>query len=260
VNIPFTNTVDMIRRGDNIYASANNKIYYSSNDGATWEFWAETGIPDVSVTCITEGDSAFYVGTYGKSIWRRPFLPLAEISSHTYQIANNSIYNVPENTTVAQFRSNVTLSYGSSLSVTRDGTPVGQGNEIETIRLGDQIRILAEDHQHKKILTIGQPGSGSDGEDEEEPGTEPEEPEVVTSLSESTNGLNIFPVPAKDHLYVNNPAGIRSCLIYNLHGKKVLEPVLQENHIDISGLSKGFYFLKIRNDANKMVVLKFIKE
>ncbi len=242
VSISTTARVQMIKRGDNIYAADYNKIFYSSDGGTTWDYFYETGMPDI-LTCITEGDSAFYAGTYGKSIWRRPFLSMIDINSEVYTIHDSLIYNIDPNTTVEDFKSNVTLSYGTSVEIEKsNGTESGRVKSTNNIQKHDKIKIIAEDGKNMRILKVAK---GS----------------LVTSIGEMENKtFEAFPIPAQDKLFIRDHEKIKSCIIINSVGQKVLQPILQHNYIDVSTLPSGLYVLTVMNSANKKQVLKFIKD
>jgi hypothetical protein len=88
---------------------------------------------------------------------------------------------------------------------------------------------------------------------------------VVSAYSEikenSGDNINIYPVPAKDILFVNVQGDLRltSCELYNLNGERLFTYQLPENPKKLSMNSrKGIYLLKFTTDQHKIIVKKII--
>lgn len=79
----------------------------------------------------------------------------------------------------------------------------------------------------------------------------------LSTQSATTEKLSVYPNPAKDVLNIKNAGKIESIEIYNVVGQKVVTVKAAET-INVSGLSKGTYFLKITANG-KTKNLKFIK-
>lgn len=93
----------------------------------------------------------------------------------------------------------------------------------------------------------------------------------VLGLPGNTVGINnyesiekyvkVYPNPASDQLFVNSDFDVRNAAIYDLNGKMVWSNQNERRrkfNIDISGLEKGFYFIRIETNqglANKKVVV-----
>ena len=82
----------------------------------------------------------------------------------------------------------------------------------------------------------------------------------ISSVSEQVNNKNdyfdfITPNPASDFIYLPETNElIREAAIYSIYGEKVMQlNNSQSNIVDISGLSKGVYFLRINNNSYKFV-------
>lgn len=89
---------------------------------------------------------------------------------------------------------------------------------------------------------------------------------IVTNPLSTTNLLNsevvLYPNPVKDKLTVSlkNNDEIISCQIYDVTGKNVISNSKMENNtVQVSALSNGVYFIKIKTITGEMVN-KFIKE
>ncbi len=77
----------------------------------------------------------------------------------------------------------------------------------------------------------------------------------------------IYPNPASDHLWIENPAVENSQIrIYDVAGRELLNQTLHlpenaQGHIDVSGLTSGTYFINVENDGEsihrqRIVVIK----
>lgn len=73
----------------------------------------------------------------------------------------------------------------------------------------------------------------------------------------SAEDISVFPNPVRDLLTVSGE-GIKQVQLRDLTGKTVL---IQENHkLDLSGLSKGIYFIQIELQNGKIITEKIVKE
>lgn len=73
--------------------------------------------------------------------------------------------------------------------------------------------------------------------------------------------INIYPNPADELLFVETKIPLTKLVVYDLSGKLILENNgMDQLHstINVSGLSKGLYFVKLQFN-NKNVVIKFIR-
>ncbi|TVZ55025.1 putative secreted protein (Por secretion system target) [Lutibacter sp. Hel_I_33_5] len=80
-------------------------------------------------------------------------------------------------------------------------------------------------------------------------------------LSVANNGINtvtIFPNPAKNYISIEGAKDLNSIEIIDLNGKIVISKKGDFKKIDISALSKGVYFLKLRKE-NSIKLQKLIK-
>jgi len=79
-------------------------------------------------------------------------------------------------------------------------------------------------------------------------------PTAIPSV-EGKNGICIYPNPVQNELFFNNLTAdnLQFCII-NLTGKQIVTGKLSNNKsIDVSSLSKGIYFLKVKNETFKIV-------
>lgn len=69
--------------------------------------------------------------------------------------------------------------------------------------------------------------------------------------------LEIYPNPANDNIHINYDGEVSSVEIADMYGAKQPASV-NNNVIDISGLRKGIYILKVNSDK-EIFVVSFIK-
>jgi hypothetical protein len=85
---------------------------------------------------------------------------------------------------------------------------------------------------------------------------------TLNTKTVNTSQLKLFPNPVQDELTLTlqNNAPLSAYEIYDISGKKVMTSTLNpSNRIQVSGLSKGLYFIKVKA-ANTEMVGKFIKK
>ena len=70
--------------------------------------------------------------------------------------------------------------------------------------------------------------------------------------------IKIFPNPVHDILTIQSEDSIESLILYSIRGKKLME-IRFRNKIDVSHLSDGIYFLRIKVN-NGFANLKFVKK
>ena len=73
--------------------------------------------------------------------------------------------------------------------------------------------------------------------------------------------IHLYPNPASGRINISNPNGIelKKVEIFNIYGQKLFGK-FQKNTIDIQGLSKGIYIIKIEDIDGKQGSFKIIKE
>lgn len=78
-------------------------------------------------------------------------------------------------------------------------------------------------------------------------------PSIVTSVNEiMTNGLNVYPVPAKDKIFFKNMENVYRASVSSLNGRMYDIDVNFDNSLDISKLNPGVYILQLENDQMLM--------
>jgi len=74
--------------------------------------------------------------------------------------------------------------------------------------------------------------------------------------------ITLYPNPANDFLTIRyNSAGPLAYTIYTVNGSKILEGTIStaKNTIDIAGLNKGLYFIRVAQDGQQIGYEKFTK-
>jgi len=84
-------------------------------------------------------------------------------------------------------------------------------------------------------------------------------PLSINQYENSRFNVNIFPNPTTDYINIQSNQGIHIVEAYSLQGQLIASHKNQ-NSIDVKDLSNGIYFLKIRDDLNRVQTIKFIKE
>jgi hypothetical protein len=77
--------------------------------------------------------------------------------------------------------------------------------------------------------------------------------EVNTSVIEGPErtALRVYPNPTEDRLYFELPTSTstRIATVFDVTGKRIMEPVQVLNNMDVSNLSSGMYLLRIQQDG-----------
>ncbi|MEZ4738354.1 MAG: FG-GAP-like repeat-containing protein [Flavobacteriales bacterium] len=77
--------------------------------------------------------------------------------------------------------------------------------------------------------------------------------ELNTSLVEAPErtALRVYPNPTEDRLYFEMPtsSGTRQATVFDITGKRIMEPMPVLNNMDVSTLSSGMYLLRVQQDG-----------
>ena len=86
--------------------------------------------------------------------------------------------------------------------------------------------------------------------------------ECSLSVPESAIGLNLYPNPVIDFLYINNAILLKEILVYDVLGTVLLKKDANTANIrlDFSGFSSGMYFLKVYTHSGGQLVKPVIKK
>jgi hypothetical protein len=235
---------DICKRGyGNLYAGSFSDMLYSQDNGKSFDNWSETGMPIGYVNCIFQGDSAFYAGTYGNSIYKRSYLNLTDCSSQTYTINDSLILGIPLNTPFDSIVKNIDLAHGASLELIEStiNRPLNYVSTKNLITAGDKLKIIAEDGITSKIFSL----------------------DNITAIGK----IEIQKID--DFIFPNPTTGIinlgplcsssTEIIIFDLNGKQIFSGYCINNQFDISNLKNGVYIIKLL-DEKFVIVDKLIKE
>jgi len=86
---------------------------------------------------------------------------------------------------------------------------------------------------------------------------------LLNTESTESKLFSIYPNPAKDLITIqmsNNQTAISEVKIYDLNGRMVAAPALNQNTINVHSLTLGTYIMVVKNSEGEKSSLKFIKE
>lgn len=86
---------------------------------------------------------------------------------------------------------------------------------------------------------------------------------LSTAISKTLKSeVNVYPNPVANFLYIDSPENIKSLRLSDLYGKVSLneENTIIENHIDLSNLSSGIYFLNLILSDGTITSHKIVKQ
>ena len=69
----------------------------------------------------------------------------------------------------------------------------------------------------------------------------------------------LFPNPVENILTIESAESIDDIIVFDILGNKIMPTRVSNSSIDVSGLVKGIYFLRLSIDNRKVVIKKFIK-
>lgn len=85
------------------------------------------------------------------------------------------------------------------------------------------------------------------------------DPKFVGFVTPSIKNLSLTPNPVTDSLTINNPSQQPLEIeVYSISGKKMIHKSNVTNHVSVTNLTQGIYFIRL-SDGNNSVVKKFIK-
>ena len=83
-------------------------------------------------------------------------------------------------------------------------------------------------------------------------------PSLGTDTFLSDNEFKIYPNPVKNILNID-ANNITSISIYSVNGKEVLSKDTNTNKVNVSALANGLYFINIKDNEDRVIIKKFIK-
>lgn len=85
------------------------------------------------------------------------------------------------------------------------------------------------------------------------------DPTLSTGDFEFENSVTIYPNPTKNRLHISGN-DIDAIEIFNINGKRILTQKTNTEHVNVSSLESGMYFINITNFEGATTVKKFIKQ
>lgn len=82
---------------------------------------------------------------------------------------------------------------------------------------------------------------------------------IDDALNENNIVMEIHPNPTNDKIFIDTDENIKQINIYNITGVMVYENNEYENHVDVSKLSNGIYFINIKTEKGE-IIKKIIKQ
>ena len=84
------------------------------------------------------------------------------------------------------------------------------------------------------------------------------EEDINTVQEFNTNSITVYPNPANNIININGITNSKEITIYSVLGKKVYVKNQNLDNLDISNLKEGTYFVKIKNNNQKLNIIKLI--
>ena len=78
------------------------------------------------------------------------------------------------------------------------------------------------------------------------------------AIEELSSSLNIYPNPANDNLFIETEMNVEEVVVFDVDGRQQ-STVNGQQSVDVSNLSNGVYFVKVRTE-NGEVVKRFVKK
>ena len=78
------------------------------------------------------------------------------------------------------------------------------------------------------------------------------------AIEELSSSLNIYPNPAKDNLFIETEMNVEEVVVFDVDGRQQ-STVNGQQSVDVSNLSNGVYFVKVKTE-NGEVVKRFVKK
>lgn len=82
---------------------------------------------------------------------------------------------------------------------------------------------------------------------------------VLSTKDDIAKNVKVYPNPIKSYLRIDANIEVDSFLIYDALGKEITKGKLRNQQIDVSGIKKGIYFLKLFKNESEIKTIKIIK-
>ena len=234
------------------------QISYSPNDTIT-----NTG--SIVITSNDENENPYTLNLIGKGFILYPDIAVYTINDGTVSLASSII--TFEKTVVGQEDSKL-LSIENkgentlTAAIATEGDGYTVDKSIVEIAVDESEFIIiefspVEDGLHLGTLTII---SNDPDESTLEYDLVGEGEQTVNIEKEIMNDIIIHPNPAGQYIQLKGQNGISTIKIYDILGRKLLEKNCSNNgYVDVSGLTRGQYIIKITNKSNIITKSLIIK-
>ena len=232
---------------DKIFASTSGGgVFLSADNGSNW-IGVDNGLSGNKILSLAVCGSYVFGGASSSGVWRRLISEMIFMNVSTNNLSLDAAENSTATFNISSLNSNWKISCSDPwLTISNPG---GSGEAA--------ITLTAQQNTTGSPRTTLLKVSGS--------GVETQTIAVVqaglTGDFNKTEDENIivYPNPVKNTLFISGLMQDVKISVINSQGKTVLSTGLIKNQIDVSGLTKGTYTIKIEN--NTIVVLKrFVKQ
>jgi photosystem II stability/assembly factor-like uncharacterized protein len=243
-------------------------LYAGTSDGNVWwlnnSTWIDvtSGLPDRYVTSIQGSpDIANSVFVTHSGYKYNEYIP------HIHKSINNGLSWIDISGNLPQFAINDVCIYPNSMdSVIFVATDIGVystiNGGINWERIGDNMPFIPVfdieiDSVNNKLV------AGTFSRSIQSFPIDSIVPKLITSSQEITrlSKVNIYPIPTKNIVYIDNLSNQETVVLYDINGKKLkmMKDLENKLKIDMSQFTTGIYFVKVENgDETKM--FKIVKQ
>jgi hypothetical protein len=242
--------------------AAGNLIMFTNYDGGALNINVDVNIPNLKIGVVSyEGTTIIISGTYANNVTAVAYAGYNGSNAHCGSVINTSISGTSGSSvntvtllpaaTLANPNGYGLIICGYSCSTTTNQGGCNTVDQIEAYFLNQFPGSITYAHKVQYGCWTGtQTVSGG--------GTCCGLTTDVASLS-TDKEISVYPNPASNNLFIDSPEKIKSIKCFNALGQS-FELINTSRSIDISGLSKGMYFLCITTESDKTTIKKFMKE
>ena len=227
----------------NIFVLSNGDLYLSSNNGGSWDT-INIGLPTgntASVQTIAVSNGNIYAATYGNGVFKSSNNGSSWTAINT-GITNDTVLSlaIKGDTIFAGSLDGVYFSSdnGSSWKLLNYGFPVN--TQVFALAISDSNVFAGTANNGIWKMALSNVG--------------------IKEINNNESNLTVYPNPATDELTIKSLQK-STMVIIDIQGQTILQQSLQQGKtdIDISGLAKGVYILRLCSN-DKTEVERIVKE
>lgn len=238
-----------------LYASSNNQLFQSADDGNTWVTLPSPPVNETSSWMMHVVGSTIYQGTQNSGLWlrREPIPAVNTFPANNITLSGAEVsgtVNPNESICTIGFEYGLTTEYGSFV----EGTP-NMATGISPVFVSSNITGLESNKTYNFRIVAANAGGVYYGPNQ--------------SFYTGTVGINemvsseqnvIFPNPFTNSIQIANPQQIERLVIINSFGQIVLAIYMNGNQlIDTKSLAQGVYLAILYYKDNSYTTQKIIK-